>query len=258
MNRKYKYDELEKSLLDYGLTSKQSRVYLASLQLGTSNIQAIAAKAGVERTNTYDAIKGLIDRRLISITTKGKKRLFVAEPPESLKTIIKEKEKKLKSLLPELRLLHNVSEFKPKIRFYPGVEGYKSVYEDTLGAKNKLLFGIYSSQDIIDVLGIEFIRHIIQERVKNGIILRVIRPRETEVPGLWPATKEELREVRLAPEGMTFPIVTFVYDNKVIYLSSKKETFGLIIESHDIAQAHQNYFKALWQISVPHPYRANS
>ncbi len=253
MNDQYKSEELEKELLDYGLTSKQARVYLALLQLGTSNIQAIAEKARVERTNTYDAVQGLIDRRLISITTQGKKRLFVAEPPESLEVIIKEKAKKLKDLLPELRSLHNISEFKPKIRFYPGVEGYKAVYEDTLSASSKLLFGIYSSQDIIDVLGMDFIRHIIEQRVEKKITLRVIRPRETEVPGLWPAGEEALREVKLAPKGMVFPIVTFVYDNKVIYLSSKKETFGLIIESHDMAQAHQNYFEALWQISTEMP-----
>lgn len=251
MINRYKNDKLEQNLLDYGLTSKQARVYLALLQLGTSNVQAIAEKAKVERTNTYDAIQGLIDRRLVSITTQGKKRLFTAEPPEALESIIKEKENKLKDLLPELRSLHNVSEFKPKIRFYPGIEGYKSVYEDTLSASGKLLFGIYSSKDIIDVLGIDFIRHIIDERVKRGINLRVIRPKKTEVAGLWPATKEELRDVRLAPDGMTFPIVTFVYDNKVIYLSSKEETFGLIVESQDIAEAHQSYFQALWQISTP-------
>lgn len=253
MKDQYNLQTLEQNLLDYGLTNKQAKVYLAALQLGTANVQAIAEKAGVERTNTYDAIEGLIDKRLMSITTSGKKRFFSAEPPEALRQVIKEKESKLIQLLPELRSLHNVSDFKPRIRFYPGVEGYKAVYEDTLTVSDRLLFGIYSSQDIIDVLGMDFIRRIINQRVEKGITLRVIRPRETEVAGLWPAGEEELREVRLAPKGMIFPLVTFVYDNKVIILSSKRETFGLVMESHDIALAHQNYFKALWQISSPLP-----
>jgi len=59
------------------------------------------------------------------------------------------------------------------------------------------------------------------------------------------------REGRFAPAGMSFTLTTYVYGNKVIILSSKRETFGLIIESADIANAHRNYFEALWQISTP-------
>jgi hypothetical protein len=91
----------------------------------------------------------------------------------------------------------------------------------------------------------------VARRVKAGISLRVIRSRERDAPNVYPSTPRDLREMRFAPAGMVFPITTYVYDNKVLVLSSKKETFGLLIESADIAQAHRNYFEALWQISTP-------
>jgi hypothetical protein len=69
---------------------------------------------------------------------------------------------------------------------------------------------------------------------------------------VYPSNLSELREVRFAPAGMDFPITTYLYDNKVMILSSKRELFGLIIESQDIAAAHRHYFDALWQISTPH------
>jgi len=240
--------QLEDFLTDFGLTPKQARVYIASLQLGAATVQSIATAAQTERTNAYDAIEALITKRLMSITSEGKKNLYVAEPPENLERILAERQASLTSLLPELRSLYNLSDSKPRIRYYPGLEGYKAVYEDTLTATTEL-FGIYSVQDIIDVLGKEYVDKVVERRIKAGITLQVIRSREREIPGVYPNTDQELREVRLAPAGMVFPIVTYVYDDKVIFLSSKKELFGLIMESQDIAQANKNYFEALWQIS---------
>jgi len=249
MNRVYENERIELLLLDYGLTAKQARVYLASLQLGAASVQDIAQAAGTERTNAYDAIEALVAKRLMSITTLGKKNLYVAESPDNLTQILAERQQALDRLLPELRSLHNASPSKPRIRYYPGLEGYKAVYEDILTCSGEL-FGIYSVQDIIEVVGREYSDRIVSRRVKAGINLRVIRSREREAYGIYPSDAEELREVRFAPAGMVFPIVTYVYDSKVIFLSSKKELFGLIMESEDIAQANKNYFKALWEIST--------
>lgn len=244
-----KIDKLETKLVDFGLTQKQAKVYLASLELGSASVQDIAQQANIERTNTYDSIKSLIEKKMMSITTVGKKQQYSAESPVVLERILEERKMELVELLPELQSINNLSQNKPKIRYYPGVEGFKTVYADTLTCQDKAMFGIFAMKDFLEVAGREFLDRMVEGRVKRGINLKVIRSREREVAGIYPGAKYELRELRFAPTGMIFPITTFVYDNKVIYLSSKKETFGLIIESKDITEAHKNYFEALWQIS---------
>ncbi len=251
MKKYNKTDNLERKLLDYGLTEKQAKVYLAALELGQASVQAIAEKARIERTNTYDSIESLVEKRLMSITTSGKKHLFIAESPDILGRILDDKKAELKQLLPELQSIFNVSEVKPRIRFYPGVEGFKTVYADTLTCQEKNMAGIFAMKDFLEIAGRDFLERMVEGRVKRGINLKVIRSQEREVAGLHETSKQEMRDLRYSPLGLVFPISTFVYDNKVIYLSSKKETFGLIIESKDIAQAHKNYFEALWQISKP-------
>ena len=89
MLKSYNITNLEEFLIEYGLTSKQAKIYLASLRLGPSPAQAIATEAKTERTNAYDALESLLARGLMSISTQGKKRLFVAEQPETLETILK-------------------------------------------------------------------------------------------------------------------------------------------------------------------------
>ncbi|MBI2623187.1 MAG: transcriptional regulator TrmB [Candidatus Liptonbacteria bacterium] len=249
MAKKYTLGNLREFLEEFGLTPKQAALYLASLRKGPSPVQALAEEADIQRTNAYDALGALVGKGLVSISTSGKKKLFVAQSPAVLKTLLAEKEAALTDVVPQLESLHATTEHKPRVLYYPGIEGYKRVYEDSLTTKEKKLFGIFAVQDVWEVLGKEYADKMVARRIKAGIPLRVIRSRERDAPHVYPSTPRDLREMRYAPPGLVFPITTYVYDNKVIILSSKKETFGLLIESADIAQAHRNYFEALWKIS---------
>lgn len=235
----------------YGLTPKQTRLYIAGLKIGPAPLQKIADEAKLGRTNAYDAIHALISKGLVSLSSVGKRKIFVTQPPKALHTLLREQETELNELIPQLEAFNAQTEFKPKIMFYPGIEGYKKVYEDSLTSKEKKLFGIFSVQDIWEVLGREYADDMVARRAKKGIALRVIRSKIREHDSPYPSRLADLRELRFAPAGMDFPVTTYVYDNKVIILSSKREMFGLIIESDDIAQAHRHYFEALWQISTP-------
>lgn len=251
MNKAYKSAEFEESLHKYGLTHKQSRLYVAALKTGPAPLQKIASEAKLGRTNAYDAIHALVARGLISIAPEGKKKMFVAQPPKMLKKLLREQELELDELIPQLETFNAQTEIKPKILFYPGVEGYKMAYEDSLTAPDKKLFGIFSTQDIWEVLGRPYADDMVDRRVKKGISLRVIRSKARETSNVYPSSAGNLRDLRIVPSGMDFPVTTYVYGNKVMILSSKKEMFGMIIESADIAAAHRNYFEALWRISTP-------
>jgi HTH-type transcriptional regulator, sugar sensing transcriptional regulator len=251
MKKSYNIGELEEFLHDFGLTKKQAKVYLTSLQLGPASIQDIARAAKDQRTNLYDAVHELVAKGLMSITSVGKRHHFVAEDPVALKSVINEKERSLHEVLPQFASLYSTGEVKPRIRYYPGIEGYRLVYEDSLTTKEKKLYGIFSVQDIWEVLGREYADDMVQRRARKDIALRVIRSKAREQENPYGSRLADLRELRFAPVGMDFPVTTYVYDNKVIVLSSKRETFGLIIESADIATAHRHYFDALWQLSTP-------
>ena len=81
-------DELKKELEHLGLSEKESRVYLAALELGPSPVQDISHKAHVNRATTYVMIEALSARGLLSTFQKGKKRFYAAESPDRLLTIV--------------------------------------------------------------------------------------------------------------------------------------------------------------------------
>jgi HTH-type transcriptional regulator, sugar sensing transcriptional regulator len=251
MKKVYKSSEFEESLHKYGLTHKQSRLYIAALKTGPAPLQKIADGAKLGRTNAYDAIHALVAKGLVSISMNGKRHMYVAQPPKMLKKLLRDQELELDELIPQLEVFNGQTEFKPKILFYPGIEGYKMAYEDSLTAPDKQLFGIFSAKATWEVLGRDYVDRAVEKRVKKGIHLRVIHPSVSRSPGTYPSSSGNLRDMRVSPEGMDFSVSTYVYGNKVMILSSKNEMFGMIIESADIANAHRNYFEALWQISTP-------
>ena len=103
--------ELIERLAEYGLSDKESLVYLAMLELGPASVQDIAKKAGVNRATTYVMIEALKRRGLMATFEKGKKTMFVAESPDVLKKLtdqekkaIQEKENRLQEALPSHRV----------------------------------------------------------------------------------------------------------------------------------------------------------
>ncbi len=86
----------------------------------------------------------------------------------------------------------------------------------------------------------------VARRVEAGVSLRVVRSREKELDAVWPTDPKKLREVRYSPSGMVFVMTSFIYDSKVAFISSRKENFGMIIESQDFARTFRNLFEILW------------
>lgn len=238
------------ALSQFGLTHNQTRIYRALLELGEAKVQEIAKKARILRTTTYEVLEQLKNLGIVGMYNRHGVRLYMAEPPRALERILDEKKKSIHEILPELESLYNISEFKPKIKYYEGLEGYKTVYEDTLSVSNKQMYGILSMQDLLDTLGEEFMEQYIQKRVTAGIHLRVIRSEPKEVKPIWKESAQELRTLRYAPEGFVFPLTMYIYNNKVSLMSSRRENFGLIIESQEFMQTQKALFEVLWHAST--------
>jgi sugar-specific transcriptional regulator TrmB len=234
---------LEKSLEEFGLTEKEAKTYLASLELGPATIQSIAKKSGIERVNTYYIIEKLIRDGLVSKTIRNNKSLFVAERPQILAEIMERRTKKIKDLLPDLRAIAK-EEKKPSIKFFEGEAGIKSIYEDSLTSKTEIL--AWNNTANLEVYMADYFHDYYKRRAKKGVFIRAIvndMPTAHEYKKL---DKELLREIRIVPkEMMDIVPECYVYENKVAFMSLR-ERIGVLIESKDIAEAQRKIFELAW------------
>lgn len=130
---------IKEELTNLGLSPEEAKVYLSILELGGSYASNISKKAQVNRATCYHTLSNLKAKGLINSYNKNKITWFNAENPKKL---IKSQQEKLEianNLLPQLLSISNSITFKPKIRFYEGLEGAKEIFEDILTTKDEIL-----------------------------------------------------------------------------------------------------------------------
>jgi HTH-type transcriptional regulator, sugar sensing transcriptional regulator len=247
---------LEDQLTRLGLDMKEAKFYLAALELGQASVRVVADKAGISRTNAYDVFSRLLAKGTVTRVERGagrRKRKYdvVAEDPSRLLHIVEEQRVVAEALLPDLRSVYSRSTVKPRVRLYEGLEGIRTVLYETLTCRSKQLLGILSMRDLLDVPGREETEEYIRRRIQAGVSLKVLRSREKDVGDIWPARASELRDLRYAPAGLVFTMTTWIYDEKVAIVSSRRENFGMTIESEEFARMQENLFSILWAVSEP-------
>ncbi len=248
--KKILQSETEKVLLDVGFSEKEIAIYIALLSLGKGIVTKISRTASISRTTTYDILDSLVQKGLVNISGKEPKQEYIAEPPEKLEKFIREEiEKKnsnlnrIKDIIPELRSISKEGE-RPKIKFYEGLDGLIEVYDDTLTAKEPIV--AYACYEDMEPLIPKYFETYYKRRVKNKIFARGIVPETPMAIEHKKRDVEEMRELTLIPnDKYNFTPDIEIYDNKVT-IASWKEKLGIIIESHEIADAMKKIFELAW------------
>lgn len=233
------------TLKQIGLSENQAKIYLACLELGETSIKDIALKSGVKRTSIYDFIDEMINSGIIKQTIIGKKKKFVATDPEELRLLLKKREFLLEQILPDLKFLDNVNGSKPKVWFYNGIEGLKKAYEDLLNYKNTLVCG-WASEDLVKLLGEEWIAVYVKKRVSQNIEEKMIYPLGEVSKKYLEKDKEHLRKSKIIDaDKYKFDIEINIYNNRISMVSAK-DKMAVIIESKPIVNTYKTIFQICW------------
>ncbi|OGL65882.1 hypothetical protein A3B21_02230 [Candidatus Uhrbacteria bacterium RIFCSPLOWO2_01_FULL_47_24] len=244
---------LERDLLQFGFDKKRAAVYVALLQMGKAPVQMVAKAARIKRTTVYSVLQGLEADGLVSRAIEGKKQIFIAENPSTIMSQLESKKTALELLLPELNLLYSATPAKPRVRFYEGVEGIKTIFEDTLTSRPKEILDFTSLDDLVNVFG-DYMKSYTKRRAELGIPLRGITAdtplaRKFNARYYTGANPVAIPQTRfLPPDEFIFKTEINIYGNKVAIMSLKEEELvGVIIESAVIADTHRSIFELAWK-----------
>ena len=244
---------MEQTLQKLGLSPKESKVYLALLGSGPAPLRAVAENIELNRGTTYDTLKSLMKKGLVSFYDKDKKQHFVAEDPENLLAILREKrrdivraKKELTRILPDLQARFESGDEKPSVKLYENRGGAKAILEDILrvmsNEKNKEYY-VYSSftRDMREHLYKDF-ESFSERRIAAGIKVKTIGP---DAGGKM----RGLDERRSLPKLEQAPAYIIIYGSKVATLSFSKENYlmTVLIEDSGLAATQKLIFETLWR-----------
>jgi sugar-specific transcriptional regulator TrmB len=243
---------MEGILTKIGLTKNESKVYLALLNLGTAQAGQITEKSGVHRRNVYDSIDRLMEKGLISFVTVNNKKLFSPVNPRRFLELIEEKKFELDNLksdfnniMPELELKAALQQ-KHDVRFFKGVEGLKSVYEDIIRT-GKDYIG-YGPGQYIEAILKHYFKHFVNKRIKSKIRLRLIYDEASRNT----VKVNALSDVRYIPDQYSSRAALRIYGDKVaLLLLSEEEPLAIVIKNKAISDGYRKYFEIMWRAAKP-------
>ncbi|KKP97314.1 MAG: Transcriptional regulator, TrmB [Candidatus Moranbacteria bacterium GW2011_GWE1_36_7] len=231
-----------------GLSQKEARLYLVSLETGPATVAKLAQKSGLKRGTIYEFLGEMLEQGLLEMTISGKRKFYVGVEPKKLNKIIDRQKEILENLLPDLSLLTIGSSAKPKIRFYEGREGMLSVFYDVLDLpENSEVLGFATYEGIHKLFSKKEIDVYIQKRAEKKIHQKLIVPTDEYIEQRVSDNKKELREIIMIPRK-SFQIKSdiSIYQNKVAIVSLADEQVGVIIESSQVADTQRAIFNLLW------------
>lgn len=245
-----------------GFKKEHSDVYLTLLESGVMPAGNLAKRLSMPRSTLYGLLNDLVQGALVVQSEKENVKLWQAVDPEIIKTIINDKINSLENtrnnfdnVLTKLKTSQKTDFVSPKFNYFEGAEEMKTMLKNVLLYDNLHTELCWPVKDMIKVVGEDFLNEFNKKRIRNNIHIRVIWPMEKTgdiskdiflAPG-----KEVKREVRIAPDGVDFSMGYWAYGNKVIFMSSKKENFGFIVESRELRMLLKTQFEILWNISKP-------
>lgn len=226
-----------------GLTHAESKVYLALLELGSSQAGNITSKCGIHRRTVYDSIERLIEKGLISFIKQNNIKFYEAVDPIQLLKILKDKENNLKEMLPELKLLHETSKEKQETTFFRGKSGLKSVLNHQIDVGEEILiFGASAnSRKILK----SYFPHYNKQRIEKNIGVKIIF--EESVRKDSRSTPNS--EIKYIPKEFSSPTAINIYGDNVAIILWSEDPVAILIKNREIAEGYKNYFRLLWSIA---------
>lgn len=236
--------KIQTLLQKFGLTPKETALYLAALELGTASVQKIAEKSGLVRSTAYAVLEVLRSKGLVTTHLKKKVRYYSAEDPNHVLHFAESTIAALKTALPELQALAGQARRRPSVRFYEGKDGMQTILREIL-EDGKELIAFAAVDDTFQTLS--NFRTFVLERIKKRTPIRVIMkdsPLARERKRLGP---QELRQVRLIPDTHQFHGLIYIWKNKIAQFSFKNDYIAVVTESKELADMQRAMFESLWE-----------
>ncbi len=134
-----------KKIIDFleqlGLSEIEANLYKGLLETGATTVKDLSEHVGIKRITAHFNIEHLIERGLVTQVKKGQKRNIVAEPPERLGDLIKQKEQEIEiiknNLQDTVNTLYSIipsakEESGVEVKYYEGKKAVASIYHETL------------------------------------------------------------------------------------------------------------------------------
>ena len=232
------YADLEK--LNFSVN--EAKVYLTLIKLGPSLAGRIAKEANLDRSSTYNALKQLTERGIVSTVFEKKRTIYVPADPKKIIDYYKEKEEVANRIIPSLRELFKVKKEKKNVLLFQGYKGLKTIFQDILDSCEGQEYYVMGSEgyfrEKMPYYSPIFTKLRDQKRIKTRVLIREGRTKTAGGKNM---------EYRAIPSDVISPATINIYNGKVAIFIWDDKPEAVLIENERVSQTLKNYFEFMWK-----------
>jgi sugar-specific transcriptional regulator TrmB len=234
----------EDILIDIGLSTNEAKIYISLIDLGLSTITQVADKCKLHRANVYDSIKKLVNKGLVSYVQKEGITLYEANNPECLLRIIKEKEAKLKNIMPQLMLSKKMAASKGEAHILESIPSFINILYEFLKYNEPII--CYGIPPIAPEMMKTKMPHFHAERLRLKIPMKHIYNHNAK-DRIKFLNKMPCTSARFLPESFDSQVSTNICGDQVVLALWIKPVLIIQIKNQQIADSYKRYFSLLWE-----------
>jgi predicted transcriptional regulator len=243
-------EEIERLLKLFGLNDKETKVYIACMQLGQDTAYNIAEKSGVKRATTYLILRSLVKKSLVTTHITAKSFLYGASSPQNLVMQLDHRKNELEQSLPLLLALYNTHPEKPTIEVFEGSDGVKQIY-------TRMIDNIKKSQEILLYGDVGYF-------IQNPSLLkswqREARAAEAPIRELLnnDAANHQYQsriaengnprhQIKFLPQESPLLNDNLIFGDELVIFSTQKHFFATVFKSKEVAASYRVIFNLVWE-----------
>lgn len=241
-------------LEEIGLPAAEAAVYLSLLD-GAQSVSEVINQTGEKRPTVYYSLNSLEKRGLVNKTGKEYGNKFQVGTLEQLEAFVQNNVRKQEALLERAKKLasyypKNAKQSKSLVSYFESAEAIKQVIFSSVYSKEKRVRSIVPAQNYFHESGKDFVLEYVTEKQRRKI----------KTVALWediPNRKTmneyyDSADIRQLPVDMhnSFDTTIFIYDDKTLYVSPKREQYAVLIQSLAHAKMMRTLFDTIWSNAV--------
>jgi len=241
----------KETLENLGLSPNEAVIYEALIFLGRASISQISKKGNIHRRNVYDAINRLLEKGLVfKIFQKGE-NIYEAVNPEKLYEIIKEQERELDKIIPELRSLYETKPTDEMAFIYKGLEGFKNYMRDMARVGETTYFIGAKALWFTPSVPKHFLKNFKQEMKRKKVKYYTIFDQAVEEGAPEYISKVGGHYKIFPKEYSTTGVCDIFGDYVVTFTNVKVGDFGedgtiFVMKNKELAQNFKTWFQFMW------------
>ncbi|MBI5065778.1 hypothetical protein HZA97_06075 [Candidatus Woesearchaeota archaeon] len=249
--------ELLALLAEVGFTERESKVYLALTELGSTTTGPLIKKSGVPNSKIYEILESLQTKGFTSWIIKGKTKYFQASEPKKILELFKAKEKQIEEEIPRLEALQIHSKERSNIELFEGLPAIRSMLLNLVSnaKKGEHWYGFGTGATSKDLIVAEFYEWWGPAKITAGIhdhtLLSLKNKKlieETHTVFKKPQTIKAYKKLwEFRYSDVSFPGDMAIFRNQVVILSWQETPIGILITNKKMAEQYKEFFLKEWK-----------